>query len=203
MSTYIAKGDICSHFKEGAYDKHDAPARLATQKFFESEGWTVSENDGKSSGNVDFDVADLKITKGDKIRFIETEVKLPGKKGNNWKLITSGAHFTIRKNKQLEKHADQVIFTMWNHTYTEILIVRSQFFRLAIDWKNEYGHKGWENIPSSPNFVMPPHKCHIVRKFAWRDGWEEGDYISVQYKYITHINLVTGKVIHRAEKYGN
>ncbi len=196
IGTYEKDGNLLSRFNQKEYDLCDESARSITQKFFETRGCTVCENDGKFAGNVDYSASDLKIVKNSQIWYVETEIK---KGQTNWDYVKEGVHFPIRKSKQVEKHT-KIIFAMISDYYPEILLVQGNFFRLAIEHNKKYGYAGFKSMSDSDNFIMPDHRCHVVRKGARGRGI--GDFIEIPYRYISVYNVNTGELIHKAEKYG-
>lgn len=204
-SVYTRNGQLHSHFDRQRKDELEAIGRDAGRELFEWYGGTVEDNDVKEDGTLDWQRADLKVTFNDGRNLL---VETATKSDNIWHYTKQGVDVETRKLKYIRQMgAEKLVVSMTRQNGSEILLIPGVCLKAAADdCGDEY--LGHGSIANSPNFQMPSHGCHRVRKNCKKKGggWEVNDFYRIPYKFVTHIEVLTpGKnyrILKKKEPFG-
>ena len=193
MQTYQKNGMLHGKFNFIRNQQYDAVGKTLVNCFFNQFGFEVQENDLDQSGKRIYENPDLKVTSPEKSFFIEAEIK----SDKNWKYIYDGVDIPSRKYKYAVQTEGKGFFFMGKEDLSELLLIKMLDVRRAVDdcGSNYCGQtSNFGFVPSSPEFVMPEHGCHRVRKFCKdKYGITLEDFVRIPYKNILHYKLSENK----------
>jgi len=200
MGTYIKKGIKSSHFNKERHEIYDSLGRKNAKKFFKTKGFTLKTNDKDIEGNLIYYKTDLiavKDTDSNVVFPLECSIK----RTDLWHYIFSGVDVELRK----EKYGENGYNCMSNNEATEVLIIPLKYVSLAIKSCGIEYAGGGRGVKDSPNFIMPKHGCHRVRKKCIKgvaQTGEEEDFARIPYKYIYHFKKSgKGYILYHKPKY--
>lgn len=197
MDTYQKNGMILGKFNSARNFKNDSLGKRFAIEFFKENGGVARTNDIDDKGILNYEKTDLEIYFESTKLEIFVEVELKGDK--IWRYIYDGIDIPARKSKYAINTNNKGVFFMGKKDLTECLIIPMKYVFMAYrDCGEEYS--GFGRISPSPNFVMPEHGCHRVRKICNTDeslGANIEDFIRIPYKFATHFVKMDGKFIKR------
>ncbi len=172
--TYERGDKLYSNFNKEAHEEFDDVGKMFAADFFEKQGYNVIENDKKSTGNVNTQVADLQAIRSDCNIYLDAEVK----NDRGWGFIKRGIHVPARKEKYLISHkGERLLFVLMNKSLTEMVVIAHPYMQLAL------------NAGSIDH--IPEHGCRIIRK--WTDRNSEEDFFEVAYDRADHYEMIYGE----------
>lgn len=191
-------GTIHKNHDRNLFEEFDQLGRDKARACWQNQGWHVYDHDRLPNGTVVFDKTDLVAVKDNMIVLLEAEIK----SDNCWAYVRSGVDVPQRKLKYLKSNYKCVV-CMSMKTGNQSMIIPMKYLLLAQNSCGEeyYGHG---KVQTTPNFVMPSHKCYRVRKNCWDERnkkWYLDDFYRINYSYITHLECFDGfnKIIHKSE----
>jgi hypothetical protein len=122
------RNDSVSTFSRERYNEYDEPGRAAATDFLLALGYSkVEPNDGKDTGNIDFEKTDLRaITEDGRIHFYEPEVKDGREHLLAWNAMLKygTVHILARK----KKNKNPLAFIVVKPGGCELVVVRGKDF---------------------------------------------------------------------------
>lgn len=200
--TYTSGGRVHSHFDPARKEKEHIGRNAAIRLFRDLYKCKVTDNDVSDSGGRRYTTPDLLATFPDGT---ELPVEAAGKTWEDWRYIKSGVDVECRKLKYTKHGWMQIcmakaFFDEPDLPPPELLLIPGICLQAADEscGKTYLGHG---NIKDHPDFVMPDHGCHVVKKMCkTKSGWEENDFFRVPYKYVTHITYNKDKDVYKLHK---
>jgi hypothetical protein len=190
--TYKINGALCARFNAEREAKYDLLGRNYTTRFFAKDSNCLLFDNDMVDGVRDYSRSDMRLEIGDEKYFIEVAIKLNIHFGH----ISQGVDVEWRKLKYFVDPKIHSYVLMFSDLYNQMCIINSRCLSYAQrDCGEEYyGQKGREySVQTSPNFQMPIHGCHRVRKWCeYKGEWTKEDFFRIPYKYVPHLENKCG-----------
>jgi len=196
ISTYLKNGNTFSRFNPGDHKKYDKKGKhfiCSLLSEFPQHVSSCEMLEPESDKGVDYDVPDLKIIPNNKdcdIKrpdfYIEVEIKNSG-----WDLIMNCIHIPLRKKRYLSSKK-LMYFVLIKSDLTEFIAIPNMIFRIALEVK---GTGGYGKVKPTEDFVMPDHKCYMLKKYTRRDLYSvPEDFVNIDYSRLYHYVLHNDKI---------
>ena len=189
----MSEGRLHSHFDPERKQLEDIGRNAAIRLFRNYYKCSVIDNDVLNG--------DRQYTKPDLLAIFPNKNKLQveaaGKNYDVWHHIKSGVDVECRKLKYT-RHGWMIVcmaksfFDEPDFPPNELLLIPGTCLVAASESCGDT-FAGMGKIVAHPDFKMPEHGCHRVRKNCkTKTGWEVNDFFRIPYKYVTHIRCDDG-----------
>ena len=179
-------GKIQGYFDEDRHDEFDVLGRENSCHFWSWRGGLVKDND-IINGKIDYTRTDQVVEIENEIIYVECAVK----RNKHWgSFRQDGVDIETRKLKYSYVGQKSCV-TMSNNLSNQIANIPLKLLKLAADdCGREYQvqiNPDRPIIKKSPNFIMPAHGCHRIRKWCQDPKskiWTIEDFFRIPYEYI-------------------
>lgn len=187
MGTYEVNGILSAHFNAERDKENDLLGRSFVRKFFEKDSNYLLFDNDKVDGVRDYSKSDMRLEIGKSIFYLEVAIKT----NKHWGFVSQGVDVECRKLKYFMDSKISSSISMFSDLNNQQLIIDSKYLLAAQkDCGQEYyGQWGRQySVRSSPNFQMPVHGCHRVRKYCeYKGKWTKEDFYRIPYKYLPRL----------------
>jgi len=207
-TTYQKSGHIHGHYNSARGSIFDKIGRDAAVNFWTQAGWIVKDHDRDINDELLWKNTDLRIHKENKFINIEAATK----RANLFRFVRMGVDVETRKLK-MTRHDEKSFVCMsdyiklnGNRTYGDEMLIIPMECLVAAQRDCGETFDGQRDVRKHPEFSMPAHGCHRVRKRCIEGMMQTGeveDFYRVPYEYVVHYRKdETGRysLLHNAER---